>query len=114
MNVPSAQREPDRYRGRPLLLILEQYVLSTLGELTPDKEAVVRQVVQRLFGGGDDWQATLRERLQLAASMDDELRSMWANNTATAREHGVSLLPVQFAKMVVDENFASVIERIGE
>jgi hypothetical protein len=55
MSIPSPYAEPERYKGRPLLIILENYVLDCIGELPPDKQALARSTVQRVFGGGDDW-----------------------------------------------------------
>jgi hypothetical protein len=109
MNFPSPQAEPERYKGRPLLIILENYVLDCIGELPPDKQALARTTVQRVFGGGEDWRATMREQLQLAPAMDDALRGMWTRNQELARQHHQELHPIQFAKMVADENFAHLI-----
>ena len=109
MNLPSPQAEPERYKGRPLLIILENYVLDCIGELPPEKQALARTTVQRVFGGGEDWRATMREQLQLAPTMDDALRGMWTRNQELARQHHQELHPIQFAKMVADENFAHLI-----
>jgi hypothetical protein len=61
MNVIAESAEPGRYAGRPLLIVLENYVLDCIGEMPPDKQALVRSVVQRVWGGGDDWKATVRD-----------------------------------------------------
>ena len=107
--LPSAEVEPERYAGRPLLIVLENYVLDCIGELPPDKQAQVRSVVQRVWGGGDDWKATVRQQLQREQGMDEALRGMWSRNQEIARQHNQQLHPVQFAKMVVDQNFAHLI-----
>jgi hypothetical protein len=51
----------------------------------------------------------MREQLQLAPTMDDALRGMWTRNQELARQHHQELHPIQFAKMVADENFAHLI-----
>jgi hypothetical protein len=107
--LPSAEAEPERYAGRPLLIVLENYVLDCIGELPPDKQALARSVVQRVWGGGDDWKATVRDQLQLESSMDEALRGMWSRNQKLARQHNQQLHATQFAKMVVDQNFAHLI-----
>jgi len=76
----SAEAEPERYSGRPLLIVLENYVLDCIGELGPDKQALARSVVQRVWGGGDDWKATVREQLKLLPSTDEALHGMWSRN----------------------------------
>ena len=105
--LPSAEAEPSRYKGRPLLILLENYVLACIGELPPDSN--VAAVVQKAFGGGDDWMQTLREKLDLNSAIDEAIREMWTKNQAIAKEHKEQLHPVQFAKLVADSNFAHLI-----
>ena len=107
--LPSAEAEPERYRGRPLLVVLENYVLAAIGELPADKRAGVGLVVQRVFGGGADWMQKVRQQLGLDDSLDESLRQMWPRNQTVAREQGTTIHPVQFAKMVADQNFAELI-----
>jgi hypothetical protein len=106
-SLPSAEAEPSRYKGRPLLILLENYVLACIGELPPDSN--VAAVVQKAFGGGDDWMQTLREKLDLNSAIDEAIREMWTKNQAIAKEHKEQLHPVQFAKLVADRNFAHLI-----
>ena len=108
-SLPPVDAEPERYAGRPLLIVLENYVLDSIGELAPDKQALARSVVQRVWGGGEDWKATVRGQLQLESSMDEALRGMWSRNQELAKQHNHQLHPTQFAKMVVDQNFAHLI-----
>jgi hypothetical protein len=108
--LPSPEAEPQRYRGRPLLIVLENYVLAAIGELPADKYAGVGQLVQKVFGGGADWMQTVREQLHLGETLDDALRQMWAKNQAIAQQNAVVLQPEQFAKMVADQNFAQLID----
>ena len=108
--IPSAEAEPERYAGRPLLIVLENYVLDCIGELPPEKQALVRSVVQRTWGSGDDWRATVRAQLHLESNLDESLRGMWSRHREIAKQHSQSLHPIQFAKMVVDQNFAALIE----
>ncbi len=83
---------------------------STASASCPQTSRLWRNpLVQRVFGGSEDWKATIRERLQLAASMDETLRGMWLRNQELARQHHQELHAIQFAKMVADENFAHLI-----
>jgi hypothetical protein len=104
--IPSADAEPERYQGRPLVLVLESYVLDCIGALTPDRSEQVGDVVRQAFGGDDDWKQTIRRQLRIADTLDESLRAMWARNQEIARENAYDLHPIQFAKMVVDKNFA--------
>lgn len=108
--VPNAEAEPDRYVGKPLLILLENYVLACIGELQPERHIQIGALVQKVFGGGEDWQLTLREQLQLGDSLDESLRNLWRRNQDIARQNNVTLHSVQFAKMIADTNFAHLIE----
>src|SRR5579862_3006467 len=101
-SVPSAEAEPERYAGRPLLIVLENYVLDCIGELPPDKQALACSIVQRVWGGGDDdWKATVRAQLRLEPSLDESLQGMWSRNRELAKRHDQPLHGVQFASAVV-------------
>jgi len=108
VNLPSAEVEPERYRGRPILAVVENYILAAIGEVPADDQEM-RTIVRNVFGGGDDWMATIRHVFDLRDSIEGNLRVMWAKNREMARAQGVTLHPVQFAKMVADENFAPFI-----
>jgi len=108
-DLPSPHAEPERYQGRPLLIVLENYVLDCIGKLPPESSQKLAGLMQKALGGGPDWKQTLREMLHLDPSMDEELRKLWIKNEALAKQDGTLLHPVQFAKMVVDENFAELI-----
>jgi hypothetical protein len=107
--LPSPHAEPERYQGRPLLIVLENYVLDCISKLPPGDSERLDQMMQQALGGGPDWKQTLREMLQLDPTLDGELQKLWVENESLARKQGIELHPVQFAKMVVDENFAEAV-----
>lgn len=99
-----------RYAGKPLLILLEGYILDCIGHLPRERDAALTQVVQQVYGGGSDWKATLRSVLHLEDTLDNHLREMWANNQGIAHTFGTKLTPEDFARQVVDENFAQLID----
>ena len=109
--LPSSILEPERYEGRPLILILDNYVLDCIGELPPDKKALIISIVQKAFGGGPDWKKTVRDLLQLSDSIEDNIRSLWTENKKIAAQNNSELHPVQCAKMIVDDNFAEFVDK---
>lgn len=109
--LPSPHAEPERYQGRPLLIILENYVLACIGALTAEADSSMAGVVKMAFGGDVDWRKTVRHALELDDSIDESLRTIWVRNQEVARNQQVELHPIQFAKMLVDQNFAHLIER---
>jgi hypothetical protein len=94
--------QDDRYARRPLLRLLDCYVLALTGHLDPQMESKVAAYVRRQFGG-NDWRATLRQTVQLPVDMDDRIRSLWQRQPS-----GVD--PLEFALAVSDENFLPMLE----
>lgn len=107
--LPTIEAEPERYLDRPLLIVIENYILAAIGELPTDKHAGLATIIQRVFGGESEWMETVRQQLHLSSDLDTNLQKMWRANQATAIQHGVTLHPIQFAKMIADENFAKLI-----
>ncbi len=100
MEHPVARR---RYAGRPLLRLLDSYVLALTGNLDPDTEAKVARVVDAMFGGGPDWKATLRTAVNLPADMDSRIEDLW-------RSQPKGFDPYAFTVAVSDENFLPLID----
>jgi hypothetical protein len=101
-----------RYKGRPVLILLENYVLDCIGALPPDKEASIRQIVKGVYGGDDNWQQTLQTVFGLEDGIDDGIRQLWAKNQDIATQGGTVLTPEEFARMIADANFAPYIDAI--
>lgn len=106
----SKEAEPERYVGKPLLVLLENFVLHSIGELAPEKDALMAKVVQKAYGGGDSWVETLKHELKLGDSIEASLMRLWDTNKEIARREAVELHPIQFAKMIADTNFAPLIQ----
>ena len=113
-DVPENDR--DRYEGRPLLLILEYYVLDCIGELEDAKRALMREWIQSAFGeqAGDDWRAAVRGQLRLGDTLDQALAEMWFEKSKLAADANVPLAADVFARMLVDQNFADLIDSADE
>ena len=98
-----------RYDGKPLLKLLEFYVLKAIGELSPNDEDRLNAMAPRLqgiFGGGGRWHDAIESAVRMETETPSEIRSMWARNLEIARANGVQLIPQQFAEIFVDANFA--------
>ncbi len=66
---------------------------------------------QKVFCGGADGKKTVRDVLQLSESIEDNIRNLWIENQKIAAQNNSELHPVQFAKMIVDDNFADFIDK---
>src|SRR5581483_10462915 len=112
--MPPPRKSPgagdaERYRGRPLLAILENYVLDSIGHLSTEKQRASADVVRRAFGGDADWKATLRRRLNLSDEVDNVVRTIW-RETCAAVEGDAKVSPVAFARDFCDQHFARLID----
>ncbi|MDQ0469771.1 hypothetical protein [Labrys wisconsinensis] len=97
-----------RYEGRPLVRILECYVLWAIGEL-PEQEAKALQattpMLQKTYNATGSWQDVVTGVVGLNPEVRGHLQELWKRNQEIARQHKTSLEPQDFAEMSVDENF---------
>lgn len=97
-----------RYDGKPLLKLLELYVLKAIGELPRKEEDILNAMAPKLqatFGGGGQWHEAIESAVRMDADTPEQLRGMWTRNLEVARANGVTLTAQQFAEMVADSNF---------
>jgi NHL repeat len=47
--LPSSSLQPERYEGRPLILILDNYILDCIEELAPNKQALIVSLPLLIF-----------------------------------------------------------------
>lgn len=104
--------QPDlqsRYAGNPLLRLLDAYVLWCLGSLPPDQEALLQQMTPHLQQtwkrSEKQWHEVLAAQMQLPANMPDLIRENWQKNQVIAAANKVTLTPLSFTHLFVDENF---------
>jgi len=97
---------PDRYKDRPILVLLENYVLDAIGALPREKSALMAEVIAKNWGveGGSaaDWRATMRANLELPDDLDASLRDLWERNKAAIPD------TFDFARMAVDKLFKDI------
>jgi hypothetical protein len=95
-----------RYKGRPLLFLLDAYALALIGAMAEDDETRIAAVVRQALGPGT-WKETVRRSAGLPADMDQRILSLWQT-----QPNGVSA--AAFVKAVSDENFAPLIDSAGD
>ena len=99
-----------RYDGRPLVRLLELYVLRSIGELATSEEQTLEKMspkLQSIYGGGGQWHEAIAAAVQMPPTLPTAIRDMWNKNREVARENGATLTPQEFAEMFVDRNFAA-------
>lgn len=101
----------DRYQGKPLLRLLELYILNALNELPPPEQETLNRLapkLQALYGGKGHWHEAIEAAVRMPADMPQVIRDMWAKNLEIARANNVPALSAQkFAEMFVDENLTA-------
>ena len=100
-----------RYDGKPLLRLLELYILKALDELPPiEQETLTRLApkLQAIYGGNGQWHEAIEAAVHMPADMPQQIRDMWAKNLEIAKANNVPALSAQkFAEMFVDENLTT-------
>jgi hypothetical protein len=92
----------DRYEGKPILIIIENYVLVVIGELSPEDTADVAGIVRKVWKGGADWMSTVRRELALDASFDDAIVKNWQAYRKAAKRQKKEASAIEFAKLFAD------------
>lgn len=101
----------DRYDGKPLLRLLELYVLRALGELPALEEETLAKLapkLQTIYGGNGPWYEAIEAAVRMPADMPGQIRDLWAENLKIAQTKNVPALSAQqFAELFVDENLTT-------
>lgn len=98
----------DRYAGKPLVRLLELYVLRSIGELPQSEEQKLTQMAPKLhaiYGGNGEWHEAIAASMKMPANMATLIADTWKRNLDIAASRGARLTPDQFAQMFVDQNF---------
>lgn len=94
----------ERYRGKPLLILLENYALALIGAMPGDHEAQVAAKVCELLGGEpSDWKSTVRQAAGLPEDFDARIAL-----ARQSQQPGVS--PRDFVIAISDANFVDLVD----
>src|SRR4051794_7669239 len=94
-----------RYEGRPLLRLLELYVLAAIGQLSQaDEERLVAMTpkLREVYKTEGNWQEVIAHAMHLRPNISERIREVWTKNMEIARQNNATLVPQQFAEMFVD------------
>jgi hypothetical protein len=99
-----------RYDGKPLLRLLELYVLNVIGELSTDdadRMMAMTPKLREIYDHSGDWPEIIAASINLPREVEADIGRMWERNREIARASDVTLSPQQFAEMIVDDNFSA-------
>ena len=98
-----------RYDGRPLLRLLDAYVLDAIGHLDPDQDAELRAMepeLRREWGGTGGWRELCAAQMRFPDGMAGAVREVWDKGRARFIEtEGYEPNAVQFTRSFVDSKF---------
>jgi hypothetical protein len=96
-----------RYQGKPLLRLLECYVLWAIDQLSAkDMQQLTEMTpkLQSIYNARGSWQKIIAGVMEFPAEMPGKVRALWIKNSEIARQSGAILTPQEFAEMFVDQN----------
>lgn len=98
-----------RYDGKPLLRVLECFVLDAVGELAPAHRTALERATPRLhslYAVEGDWIAVVSQVMHFPPTLGDAIRAKWNSFREAVLRGGGAVDPEEFARMFVDANFA--------
>jgi len=98
-----------RYQGKPLLRLLECFVLKAINELSAaDAENLksMQPKLAQIYGKQGSWDQIISATMKFPENMPTLIREMWDRNQVIAKQQSTTLAPQQFAEMFVDQNLA--------
>lgn len=100
----------ERYEGKPLLRLVELYVLDAIGALTPEHDALLKAMSPQLcqtyeIPEGGDWRQAIVKALGIPDDSPEIIRETWEKAETMAAKDKVNLAAETFAVAFVDANF---------
>ncbi|WP_193164910.1 hypothetical protein [Microbulbifer hainanensis] len=99
----------ERYEGKPLLRLLELYVLDAIGFLETKDESLLQQLTPKLsqtYGIEGSWKEIIQNVMELPENMQSLIRDLWLKNQEIAKQNNTELQAEHFAMMFVDQNLS--------
>ena len=100
-------KQADRYAGKPLLRLVDSFVLKCIGELDSASEAKLREMepkLQQIYSCSGTWEEIIISQLHFSPDIRTAIRDLWLKNQAIAKQHKATLTPMQFIEMFVEKN----------
>jgi hypothetical protein len=98
----------NRYEGKPLVRLLECYVLAAIDQLDDEQRDALQRMAPKLaavYRRPGTWSEIIRDEMGFPESLPTKIREIWEHNLAMLRERGVAVDPNEFAMAFVDQNF---------
>lgn len=108
--------DSDRYKDRPLLRLLDCYILDAIGQLPAQQEEALKRLepgLQEAFGSQGGWREIVEEHVGFLPSAAMQMEIVWAGYQEMQKEQGGEIVPAEFVRGFVAQNFPSLVEDDG-
>jgi hypothetical protein len=102
----------NRYEGKPLVRLLECYVLAAIDQLDDKQRDTLQRMEPKLaavYNRQGTWTEIIRDEMGFPESLPTKIREVWDNNLAALHGRGVGVDPNEFAMAFVDQNFPDAV-----
>ena len=98
-----------RYDGKPLLRLVDSYVLDAIGHLPPEVDAKMTEMepsFRKTFGASGSWREIVAAQMRFPDGLPDAIREVWTmGRVRFLAEQGYEPDPAQFTQSFVDSKF---------
>lgn len=97
------------YEGRPLLKLVECFVLKAIGHLEPGTEATLQRMtpkLQQIYSKTGSWDDVIKDILAWPADIEAQIRTAWEAERMSCSEAGHDLSAAEFTVSYVDRLFS--------
>ncbi len=108
--------DSDRYKDRPLLRLLDCYILDAIGQLPSRQEEALKRLepgLQEAFGSEAGWREIVEEHVGFLPSAAMQMEIVWAGYQEMQKAQGGEIVPAEFVRGFVAQNFPSMVEDDG-
>jgi hypothetical protein len=94
----------DRYKGQPILILFENYILDTIGHLPLDKKEGMNELgLHKVFNTQTtDWKEIVKQVLNLSNTIDIAILDLWYKNREIAAGQNIDYERTQYAMDFAD------------
>ena len=98
-----------RYTGKPLLRLVDAYILDAIGHLPPEVDAALTERepgYRERFGATGSWRDIVAAQMRFPAGLPGAVREVWDKGRVKfVAEQGYEPDPGQFTRSFVDSKF---------
>ena len=106
-SIPQPSAQPGRYDGRPLLRLLDCYILDAIEQLPASQIATLEKLeptFQKAFGSTGGWREIVEEQIGFLPSVKLQIELLWASYQEAQQRLGAKVVAADFVRDFVAQN----------